>query len=131
MGGFSSTLGVTVSSSLPLFVVAALALDLVVFFLLDDSAAGVLGVVNLSLVAVLGVFAGLALSVNVQEWLHLHPYLFIRIFAIISLLSLLRFGLLSSWLIINVHFLGIVYNSSSVSTLSRCLLVLLGCFFFF
>ena len=67
MGGFSSTLGVTVSSSLPLFVVAALALDFVVFFLLDDSAAGVLGVVNLSLVAVLGVFAGLALSVKVQE----------------------------------------------------------------
>ena len=65
MGGFSSTLGVTVSSSLPLFVVAILALDLVVFFLLDDSAAGVLGVVNLSFVAVLGVFAGLALSVNV------------------------------------------------------------------
>lgn len=130
MGGFSSTLGVTVSSSLPLLVVAALALDFVVFFLLDDSAAGVLGVVNLSLVAVLGVFAGLALSVNVQEWLHLHSYFFIRIVTIISLLSLLRFGLLSSWLVVKVHFLGIVHNSSGVSTLSRCLLVLLSCLFF-
>ena len=61
MGGFSSTLGVTTSSSLPLFVAVAVAfaLDLAGFFLLVDSAAGVLGVVNLSLVAVLGVFAGL------------------------------------------------------------------------
>ena len=63
VGGFSSTLGVTISSSLPLFVAVALALGFAVFFLVDDSAAGVLGVVNLSLVAVLGVFAGLSLSV--------------------------------------------------------------------
>ena len=131
MGGFSSTLGVTASSSLPLFVVAALALDFVVFFLPDDSAAGVLGVVNLSLVAVLGVFAGLALSVNVQEWLHLHSYFFIRIVTLIGLLSLLRFGLLSNWLIVDVHFLGIVDNSSCICTLSRCLLAFLSCLFFF
>ena len=65
VGGFSSTLGVTISSSLPLFVAAALALDFGVFFLVDDSAAGVLGVVNLSLVAVLGVFAGLSLSADI------------------------------------------------------------------
>lgn len=56
---FSSCFGVTASSSLPLLAALdALALD--VFFFVEDSAAGVFGVVNLSLVAVFGVFAGLA-----------------------------------------------------------------------
>ena len=60
--GFSSTLGVSImSSSLPVVLAADFfggALVLVVFFLVEDSAAGVFGVDNLSLVAVLGVFAG-------------------------------------------------------------------------
>ena len=131
MGGFSSILGVTASSSLPLFVAAAFALDFVVFFLLDDSAAGVLGVVNLSLVAVLGVFAGLLLSVNVQEWPHLNSYFFIHIITIISLLSLLRFGFLNCWLVIDVHLFGIILDSSGISTLSGSLLVLLSYLFLF
>ena len=63
VSGFSSAFGVTASSSLPLFTalaaLAALAdLALGAFFLVDDSAAGVLGVESLSFVAVLGVFAG-------------------------------------------------------------------------
>ena len=60
--GFSSTLGVSnTSSSLPPAFAADFfeeALGLEAFFLLAESAAGVLGVDNLSLVAVLGVFAG-------------------------------------------------------------------------
>ena len=60
--GFSSTLGVsTISSSLPAAFAADFfddALGLEAFFLLAGSVAGVLGVDSLSLVAVLGVFAG-------------------------------------------------------------------------
>lgn len=60
--GFSSTLGVsTISSSLaPAFAADFFAddLGLEAFFLLAGSAAGVFGVDSLSLVAVLGVFAG-------------------------------------------------------------------------
>ena len=54
--GFSSTLGVCASSSLPLLV--ACFFGFAAFFLVADSA-GCFGVESLSFVVVLGVFAGL------------------------------------------------------------------------
>lgn len=59
VSGVCSTLGVsTTSSSLTAAFGAGLAFGFIVFFLLDGSAAGVLGVESFSFVPVLGVFAG-------------------------------------------------------------------------